>query len=166
MQFTFQQTPEDIKDLNSHSLTNNKIFRYGGIALVCFVLILIVPKIGKEGAASEILTILIPLGLFAVFFVILYPVMLKMNMNTPDNQKVLFGQREMTLTDSEFRVATPDSDTSYKWSAVTKLEESAKSYFLFTSTNQAIILPKRVAQTPAEQAELELLLRSKFPKAG
>ena len=166
MQFIFQQTPEDIKDLQDHAFDKSKYYRYIGIATIPVIGIILWSLLGDGPEIAMVLSWVIPLVLMAFFFVIFYRFMIKRAMNNPENKKRLYGRREMTFTDDGFSAITPDADTHYQWSAVTKLEESAKSYFLYTGGNQLVLLPKRVAKTPTEQAELELLLHSKFPTNG
>ncbi len=49
-------------------------------------------------------------------------------------------------------------ETKYQWNAFIRKEETAAYYFLFTSSAQAIIFPKRVFKTADDRMQFEKLL--------
>ncbi len=48
-------------------------------------------------------------------------------------------------------------ETKYQWSSIVKKEENSSFYFLFISSEQAILLPKRAIRSEAEKEQLEKL---------
>jgi hypothetical protein len=89
----------------------------------------------------------------------------------PDNKHVL-DQSEIILTDSGIIDQDDVSQSKYGWDAIVKKTENANSYYLYTNSHHAIVIPKRVIKTAKEQKELEglfnqhLSLSSEFSARG
>ena len=76
--------------------------------------------------------------------------------NDPNNSSIFL---ETALTISETGISTKDAltETRYQWNSFIKKQESAAYYFLFTSSIQGLIIPKRIFNTD-EKAQFEKLL--------
>lgn len=77
--------------------------------------------------------------------------------NDPNNSSIFL---ETTVIVSETGIVTKDvlTETKYQWNAFIKMQESKKYYFLFTSSIQAIIIPKRVFKNAEETNQFKKLL--------
>ncbi len=75
----------------------------------------------------------------------------------PNNNSIFL---ETTMTVSRNGITTKDelTETIFQWKAFIKKQESEKYYFLFTSSIQAIIIPKRVFKNRDENIQFEKLL--------
>jgi hypothetical protein len=47
--------------------------------------------------------------------------------------------------------------SDYQWAGIVKKEETKEHYFLFLTTDQAIVLPKRAIASEAQKVQLEKL---------
>jgi YcxB-like protein len=67
---------------------------------------------------------------------------------------------ETSFEISEAGITRKDAnmETRYRWDAFVRKEESAQYYFLFISSIQAIIFPKRVFKTAEDRLQFEKLL--------
>ena len=75
----------------------------------------------------------------------------------PDNASIF---QEVTGIASETGITLKGEqiETRYQWSCVIKKLESQNYYFLFINAMQAIIIPKRVFNSPGEKLHFEKLL--------
>lgn len=76
--------------------------------------------------------------------------------NDPNNTSIFL---ETKLIVAETGITTKDAltETMYQWNAIIKKQESKDYYFLFTSSIQALIIPKRIFNVD-EKAQFEKLL--------
>ena len=67
---------------------------------------------------------------------------------------------EVSMIVSETGISTKDTltETKFQWKAFIKKQESDEYYFLFINAIQALIIPKRIFNNPAEKMEFEKLL--------
>ncbi len=75
----------------------------------------------------------------------------------PNNSSIFL---ETIFTISETGIITKDNltETKFQWNAFIKKQENKRYYYLFTSTIQAIIIPKRVFKNHDESIQFEKLL--------
>jgi hypothetical protein len=81
----------------------------------------------------------------------------------PEDRETLLGEREMTFNDNKIGFKASNAESTYRWEAIKKWEQTTHLYLLFITDNSAIILPKRVFDNAAQQAEFEQLIRRKLP---
>ena len=55
------------------------------------------------------------------------------------------------------------SETKYTWEAIVRKAETPTSYYLYTNTHHAIVIPKRVLGNLQEKQELHRLLNQHLP---
>jgi len=55
------------------------------------------------------------------------------------------------------------SESKYEWEAIVKKDETNTSYYLYTNSYHAIVIPKRTLKDPAEKRQLEQLFDSHLP---
>ena len=75
----------------------------------------------------------------------------------PNNSSIFL---EVSMIVSETGIATKDAlvETKFQWRSFIKKQESDAYYFLFTSSIQALIVPKRVFTNAADKLQFEKLL--------
>jgi protein-S-isoprenylcysteine O-methyltransferase Ste14 len=81
----------------------------------------------------------------------------------PEDRETLLGEREMTFNENKIEYKNNTAESTYRWEAIKKWEQTTHLYLLFIMDNSAIILPKRVFENAAQQSEFEQLIRRKLP---
>ena len=71
----------------------------------------------------------------------------------PENQHVL-DESEIVITDAGISDHDNVSQSRYDWDAIVKKVETANSYYLYTNSYHAVVIPKRVIKNREEQDEL------------
>jgi hypothetical protein len=79
-----------------------------------------------------------------------------------ENQHVL-GEAEIIITDEGIIDKDTTSETRYDWEAIVHLEETPGSYYLYTNSYHAIVIPLRVIGSESQRAELNRLLNEHLP---
>ena len=74
----------------------------------------------------------------------------------PENQHVL-DESEIILSDNGIIDQDHVSQSRYDWDAIVKKTETENSYYLYTNSYHAIVIPKRVLRNSQEQKELDRL---------
>lgn len=85
--------------------------------------------------------------------------LLKSNRNSD-----LVGNRKITFEENKVLIETDNSKYETIWSTIERLAETNKYLFLFTSFNQAIVIPKRAFRSTKENDELKFLINVKIGK--
>lgn len=80
----------------------------------------------------------------------------------PENQHVL-EEAEVVLMDTGIWDKDNASETKYTWEAIVKLAETPTSYYLYTNSYHAIVIPKRVVNSPHDRQELARLFNQYLP---
>jgi len=75
----------------------------------------------------------------------------------PGNSSI-FLERSLQVTDAGIVSKDALVEINYHWSAFIKKQESKDYYFLFTSSIQALIIPKRIFNNLLERSQFEKLL--------
>jgi hypothetical protein len=78
----------------------------------------------------------------------------------------LLAEREMIIEEDKVQLNMEYSDTTYRWGAFQKIEQTPNLYFLFIASNMAVLIPKRVFDTPQQQADFEALVKRKLPDSS
>jgi len=80
----------------------------------------------------------------------------------PENQHVL-EESEIILTEAGIVDQDDVSHNKYDWDAIVRKSETRNSYYLYTNSYHAIVIPKRVIKTEQDQKELQLLISQFLP---
>ena len=163
MKITFDQTTEDIMDLSRDSSRKNKLkFVIWGVVIVVLLTNFLPDLLKNDFSPETYIPFIIGSAIGGIIWLVI---------SRGIKGKVLFffgdkarmtGPREVELTEDELRIWTPDSATAYKWSAVSTLRKSEKSYFLYIGRAQAIIIPKRTFENEMEESEFLDFIESKI----
>lgn len=75
----------------------------------------------------------------------------------PENS-ALYLEVQLDINDSGINKKNSVLETKYSWQAFNKKEETPAHYFLFTSSVEALIIPKRIFKTAEEKQQFEKLM--------
>ena len=113
------------------------------------------------------LIILVSIGL--VYF-LLVPSLVKQSIRRRVKQMLSHPENEHILEDAEVELSDKgiidkdkESESRYNWEGIVKKGETETSYFLYTNSYHAIVIPKRVLKTTEDRKELERLLNEYLP---
>jgi hypothetical protein len=87
----------------------------------------------------------------------------------PENRNVL-DESEVLIMDTGIVSKDTSSESKYGWDAIVRKEETPGYYYLYTNSQHAIVIPKRVIANAGERQELQALfnqhlsLSSEFPE--
>ena len=79
-----------------------------------------------------------------------------------ENQHVL-DESEIVLSSTGIIDKDTLSESRYAWDAIVLFADTPESYYLYTNSYHAIVIPKRVIKTEEEQKETERLLNKHLP---
>lgn len=77
--------------------------------------------------------------------------------NDPGNSSI-FLETNLIVSESGISIKDILTETKFQWNAFIKKQESKKYFFLFTSSIQAIIIPKRVFKNEEEITQFNKML--------
>jgi hypothetical protein len=80
----------------------------------------------------------------------------------PENQHIL-DEAEVTLMDTGILDKDKASESKYAWEAIVRKAETPLSYYLYTNSWHAIVIPKRVLSNPQDRQELQRLFSQYLP---
>lgn len=78
-----------------------------------------------------------------------------------ENQHVL-DEAEIILSDTGIIDKDTHSESRYDWNAIVRLAETPDSYYLYTNSYHAIVIPRRVIDVE-EEKELKRLMSENLP---
>jgi len=163
MHLTFIQTTDDLLDLNKHSLKNNRGFKIVMIVVAVVVLLQIILSISAERKNWEaLISWLLPMLMIIGAWYVIFRWIIKRRFSNQENRALLTGPREIELNEKEIKVWTPQSETKYQWSAITKLEESNQNYFLFMGNMQAILISKTAFENVDQKNEFLAIVNGRI----
>jgi hypothetical protein len=73
-----------------------------------------------------------------------------------------FGERALTFSESSLFGKTSKTETSYNWESFVEFGESKEYLFLFVTSLQAIIIPKRIFLLPQEEHDVRSFIERKL----
>jgi hypothetical protein len=79
-----------------------------------------------------------------------------------ENQHVL-DEAEIMLSETGILDKDNVSESRYDWDAVVHFAETSDSYYLYTNSYHAIVIPKRAIRNDADEKETERLFNSHLP---
>lgn len=109
-------------------------------------------------------------GIMAVVIFLLIPEIVKRSirqrvrstLSQIENRHVL-QESEVILMDTGIIDKDTASETKYTWEAIVRKSETPSSYYLYTNTYHAIVIPKRVLGSFQDKLELQRLLNQHLP---
>lgn len=113
---------------------------------------------------------LVIFGVIGIIYFLLVPMLIKTSIRRrtkqiiaePENQHVL-DESEIILTETGILDQDKVSQSRYDWDAIVKKSETTSSYYLYTNSYHAIVIPKRVIRTQHERDELQSLFNRFLP---
>jgi hypothetical protein len=78
-----------------------------------------------------------------------------------ENQHVL-DESEIVLTETGIVDRDTHTESKYNWDAIVRVDETGDSFYLYTNSYHAIVIPKRVLE-PNDEHELRKLLNDYLP---
>ena len=113
------------------------------------------------------ITVFVVTGLAYLFLV---PVFVKRSirrrvkdiLSKKENQHVL-DEAEIILSDTGIADKDTVSESRYAWDAIVHFADTPDSYYLYTNSYHAIVIPKRAIQTEEDKKETERLLNKHLP---
>jgi hypothetical protein len=75
-----------------------------------------------------------------------------------EDNKSFFSEASYDITEAGIVRKSETFEVRYQWNAFVRKEETAAYYFLFTSSIQAVIFPKRIFKTVEDKKQFEKLL--------
>lgn len=102
--------------------------------------------------------------LFLIPFFVRMSVKRKVNdiLSREENQHVL-DDAEIILSDTGIIDKDTYTESRYEWDAIVHHAETEDSYYLYTNSYHAIVIPRRVIRHPSESKEMERLLQTHLP---
>ncbi|MBO9572606.1 MAG: YcxB family protein, partial [Chitinophagaceae bacterium] len=79
-----------------------------------------------------------------------------------ENQHVL-DEAEVILSETGIIDKDTVAESRYNWEAIVSFAETPESYYLYTNSYHAIVIPKRAIQSEEEKKELKRLLEKHLP---
>jgi hypothetical protein len=109
-------------------------------------------------------------GVIATAYFLLVPSLIKRSirrrvkyiLTQPENKHIL-EEAEVVLMDTGILDKDDASESKYGWEAIVKKAETESSYYLYTNSYHAIVIPKRVIVSQHERQELERLFNQYLP---
>lgn len=162
MKLEFEQTVEHIRDLQkNHFLKNKWIKRFG----IFFVIMLALNFYGlsvREGFKIEtLISIILPVFIMGGIWYLILKYGNK-QMTSGKNKDLLIGPRVVEFSEDNINYKTKIIDTNYRWEAVTNFKESDLCFYLYTGSNQALIIPKSAFKDHQQQKGFEELVNRKI----
>jgi YcxB-like protein len=69
----------------------------------------------------------------------------------------IFNECQLNISETGLFTKGKFAETKYQWGSIVKKEENSNFYFLFISSEQAILIPKKSLRSAAEKEQLEKL---------
>ena len=115
-------------------------------------------------------TDLIIFCIIGLIYIVLVPFLVRQSiqrrvkqiLSHPENKHIL-EEAEVVLSDTGITDKDSESESRYTWEAIVKKAETKTSYFLYTNSYHAIVIPKRALKSTEDRKELERLLIEHLP---
>jgi hypothetical protein len=117
--------------------------------------------------SSQILVDIVIFSVIAVLYFLMVPWLIKRSvrrrvrdiLELPENSHVL-QESEVILMDTGIIDRDNASETRYNWEAIVRKAETGTSYYLYTNSHHAIVIPKRALGNAPDKLELERLFNT------
>jgi YcxB-like protein len=167
---THDEYSEFTKYFNKKAFTGNLKW-YGIIILTLFFINLYFSTTKKyldiesSGgiSTSYTSTVLNWLLLFVIFIALWWLIIKRVRKKTLNvDAEILFAERQMVFEEEKVYLKTDFSETTYKWFAFNRFEQTSNIFILFITSNMAVIIPKRAFDNPQQKADFEILVKRKI----
>jgi hypothetical protein len=163
----YQLTEKDFFEFNYYTnwaAPNKRGFRIRyilrAILLYTAVIAIYIFAIRKDFSTTAIMIASIP----SIIYFLLIPTLVKRGMRQkvkamlqkPENKQFL-EPAEVVFMDTGIVTKDSISESKYNWEAIVRKAETPLSYYLYTNTYLAIVIPKRVIINAQERKELQQL---------
>jgi hypothetical protein len=171
VEFEFERTFDDYVDFNIFDMTYSPRYKKTMIiiriltALFCAVFIfslsIVISYLFLSSIVTSFLIVGIVLGIgYGIYIFIDFPRIyrksttrsLKKNF-LDSNNKTLFGHTIISFSADGIASKTDFGESKIKWSGINKVARSKKLYLFYTSSEKAIILPKRCFHSTKEEED-------------
>lgn len=135
------------------------IKRYVLKALLYAALLMFIKLSGREGELDTYF--FFSIGIIFLLFIMpvfrmaeIYKKQVERMLKNPLNAN-FFRVTQVIFSDAEIFTKNEFTETIYQWKGIVKKEENKAYYFLYLSSEQAILIPKRTLTTESEKQVLE-----------
>lgn len=167
LSFKFNLTAEEYFEYNFYTAwaaPYKKMYRIRYYARVLALYIVIAALYIFTNHSHRIQIDLAIFSIIGIVYFLLVPVFIKNSIRRrtkqilaePENHHVL-DESEIILSESGIIDQDNVSQSKYDWDAIVKKTETRNSYYLYTNSYHAIVIPKRVIKNVNEQDELQRL---------
>ncbi len=163
----YEQNSDMLLDLSKNFMKTSPFRKYlVWILLFAAVMFLISMLSQTEGdLMSQLMSYIFPVALMLGLWYFLFRFILKKQIKKQqDSSKSLTGWRELIITEKEFYLNSPSSNTTYQWDILHKFQESVENYFLYIAANQAIVVPKIAFKSREEEQAFVSFIEGKVPQ--
>ncbi|PSR12006.1 MAG: hypothetical protein DA408_13135 [Bacteroidetes bacterium] len=158
---SYRHTPELAYDFAIHYLKSRRLLRIGLLVLVLLIMLRIYYLLSQgEAATEQLINLLFPLAMIAILWFWLIPFSMKRQIKRAHQSNSLGAERIFIFQEDELEVRAGNQSSAFPYDHLLALRASAQNYFLYISSNQALIVPKGPL-SEAEDLELLDLLRRK-----
>ena len=120
--------------------------------------------------SHQLVVDLVIFGIIATVYFLLVPYLIRRSIHKrvrdilaqPENKHVL-EEAEVVLMDTGILDRDKESESKYTWEAIVKKAETTDSFYLYTNSYHAIVIPKRVIHNPQDKQELQRLFNQHLP---
>lgn len=167
-ELNYQMTKEDYIEFNEFHSKNSKTvmrsinFTRMLVPILIFFFLFISGNI-KDLVMISIFSIYSVLWFIFSSKIILYSIRKKvLKMVEEDNQGDLFTLKKITIDNSRIHWQSENSAGNYNWSTVVKVCETNKAVYIYVSSIQALVIPKRLSSQMIDMKELVDYCREKI----
>ncbi|RPD45101.1 YcxB family protein [Paracnuella aquatica] len=147
MKLQVEITRQDFSDFMMHHFVQNRLGKTVAIGLACLIGLLYFSN--KDKPDFDFGINLITAAVYCVIYAALIYFPLRNTRKIPAENGAFLGVKEYDFTEHEILCADKDASGRYNWSAVKKLTESKKAFYLYVDNNMAFVIPKRALHNEA-----------------
>ena len=164
--FTMQHSPTFKRQLKLARYIPPIIFLIGW----CYILISAIPR----GFKTYTIVALALLFAFAIAWILLMPASYRRNirktaskMSMEGSRKGIFGKTAITFTSDEIAIVRKDEEIKAKWGILSNIVENDTHIFMYSSSVEALVIPKRAFESDSAIASfLETVRQYKAQSEG
>jgi hypothetical protein len=163
MNIEFERTIDDVIDFNlfhiAHSSSIKRQMLLMQVLTGVLVVLLVFGVLYVNFQILNVFTMVVSI-LSGILVFALYPQVTRIStinrirkMLNEGNNKALFGRQIITLSPEGIFSKNQLTESKINWSAVEKVAQSDKHFFLYTSSINALVIPKKCFQSEKESME-------------
>lgn len=147
MKLQVEITRQDFSDFMMHHYVQNRLGKTIATGLAGLIVLMYFSN--KDEASIDWVINLITAVVYIIIFSALIYFPLRNSRKVPAENGAFLGVKEYDFAENEILCADKDSSGRYSWSAVKKLTESKKAFYLYVDNNMAFVIPKRALHDKA-----------------